>query len=428
MNAHHNVIARLLSLGILAALPALSLGCSSMDVSDNDLADDGDAEEITGHASFGATAQDGCSAASGTITLSPNGDLGDAINQAASTGKNIVLNNGSYSLGKITKSGTAAKPIILCAKNKLQVTITGSTTIQGSHVRLWGLSFGKNTVEVLGDDVWVQRSEFSGFPAGKAIQVTVEGDGFHFWRSRIKDSKGRGLSFDVAAGGKNGEVYQSHFAHFSGNINATEALQLGQSSSSSKIDANIEVVESLFEDCMTTGGENETLSVKSSSNVVRGSTFLNTRYLMNRHGQHNLYVSNWIEGGNGLNLNDLDNTALAIKTVDTGNGVRVASGDVTPAGFPDQCGSDGESCNPTATGSKVIGCDLDTLIIGDDAGAKSTSGTSVEGVKVNGKLIDTAKIGQYLGPKASSNSVVVKPTPSMTAPMAVKLNANDVGP
>ena len=423
---HRHLKAHLVALSLLASLPFASLGCLSGEESDG-----GDDEAVSGTGSDAVgeeTAADGCNPKVGIIHVPADMTLTNAMNQAATSGKHIMLADGSYTLGTISKSGASAdKPLVICAQNKLKANVNGATEVTGDHVRLWGLSFGKQTMVIKGSDVWVQRSAFSGFSSGTDIQIEVKAPSFHFWRSSIQNSKSRGLSFNVGGGGVNGQVYRSYFANFSGDTNGTEALQLGMDHNDSKIDAKIQVIESMFENCKTNGGENETLSVKSSSNLVKGSTFLETRYLFNRHGEHNRYISNWIEGGDGIGLNGLDNIALEIKTVNTGSGVRVASGDVTAANFPDGCPASG-SCNPAATKCKVISCDADKMIIGDDAGAVKVTGTSVEGTTINGKLIDTqAKLAPYLGPKAGNGNTATA-NPSMSAPKAVKLTAAQVGP
>ena len=94
-------------------------------------------------------------------------------------------------------------------------------------------------------------------------------------------------------------VHHNYFADFVGTAgdNAHEALQIGQIGQDALLRIGAIIEDNLFVDVSI---DSETISVKSSGNIIRRNTFLDCRSRpTNRFGNDNLWHANWIENAAG---------------------------------------------------------------------------------------------------------------------------------
>ncbi|MFO1038161.1 MAG: chondroitinase-B domain-containing protein [Geminicoccaceae bacterium] len=142
---------------------------------------------------------------------------------ALTAGDHIVLDDGTYtgSWIKISRSGTAANPIVLRAKNKLGAAWKIPLGIAGDYVRLWGLD--------LSNGVNVKPSTMSmTVQQDYACQFAVTGDYVEIWRckltwNRMRDSS-RGANTKACHGGQvhytcRGFKFMRNWVEFTGQPN-----------------------------------------------------------------------------------------------------------------------------------------------------------------------------------------------------------------
>ncbi len=263
-----------------------------------------------------------------SIYVSNQTELNNAI-AVSIPGDHIILSNGSYSLGALSKSGTESHPIVIRAANILGVNITSSPTITGSFIRFWGLNFGDNNLGAVdGSNVWVIRCKWAGSSTG--IRIRAQAPGFHAWYCQMSGN-GRQIAADLGAAktGTNGHIKGCYFHDVApGGANATETVTIGFSEVSNKV-ANWLVEDSYFQNCNIGGKEGETVCFKSYGNTLRNCTGDNIRFFNNRHGVGNVFdrllVKNTSQGGIGIH--DSDGMITNCSTIG-GSGIRLYAGSV----------------------------------------------------------------------------------------------------
>jgi len=410
------------------------------------------------------------------LTAALAGNLADVTTVPAGAsgplqpGDHLVLADGTYG-GTFTTSragDTDAAPIIVKAENLLGARFTGTFNVNHADVWLWGLRFdGQNAtgthVVLKGQRARLQRCRFErvdspdavGQDTSGAILVSVQGPDNKIYFSEFTDLDGRCIS-----GKANGStpmraphIYRCHFHDYRqalGNANAREAIQLGQTQIPDGEPVQ-ETVGGLIEACLfqrwNTGGddENETISIKSSGNTVRGSTFVDTNLLNIRFGDDNRIESNWFEGVAssevmGIGVYGDRNLLIANHCAGTGPRILVNSGNQSM-----DVGHTGENAgnsyawnqtqdNPFARDAKVISNEC-RLRVGNN-----TDTSDVEPhlpcqrtvVEDHRGTIDTQHDypGSWDTPTAglAESGTTYGATPTATAPAPIKLTPADVGP
>jgi hypothetical protein len=137
---------------------------------------------------------------------------------------------------------------------------------------------------------------------------------------------GRGISFGPAAGTQRPRVRRCLFRNTPAGFsqNATEAIQLGFGNADRPI-----ACEALIEFCRFAGwnSDDETVSVKSSGNILRQLSFEgNAGRCGNRMGLNNLYEAITFKGSSGIRIHDKGNLVLGCDVTEAGQGLRIATG------------------------------------------------------------------------------------------------------
>ena len=244
-------------------------------------------------------------------------DLTSKIN-SANPGDRIILSNGVYTttgIISITRSGTATQPILIAAQTVGGAEITGRSGFQfngGSYVTIQGFHFShtnnnlfvntnsthcritQNTfdlnpispwVRVYGDDTEVDHNLFRNNTAGQYLQL-------YDWNSNDDNVAQRMW------------VHHNHLYNdiFAG-ANGGESLQLGQGSRPFG-SAWVVAEYNLFDQA---NGDSEVISVKTSDDVIRYNTFINSRGAITLRNQNRCRVEgNFILNSAGIYIYGAD--------------------------------------------------------------------------------------------------------------------------
>jgi parallel beta-helix repeat protein len=192
--------------------------------------------------------------------------------------------------------------------------------------------------------------------------------------------------------------------------NAHAAISIGECWQNDDIKVGAVVDSNLLE---RINGVHCALEAKSSGNIIRGNTLLDSKAaIVVRHGSDNIVAGNLVDGSGGIWIRGI-NTLVAGNTVTNSHGVglRVLSGNVS-ADMPTKG-------YPAASGTVLVGNNVDRLLIGYGYAGSShpATGTRIEGSQgaaptLTGLAQDTIEI----------------PAAGETIPTAVRLAAADVGP
>jgi hypothetical protein len=147
---------------------------------------------------------------------------------------------------------------------------------------------------------------------------------------RCDFSRYSGKAIDVRAGGVRAYIHDNNFHDcLSG---AGSATMVGASMS----DTNKNLAARLINNTCTNlaPGSTETLSFKSSGNLMQGNRLENSNNLVNRHGNGNRFVSNTVNRSQGIVIQD-SNTRLEGNTVSNirmGPGIQIMRGSMPYSG------------------------------------------------------------------------------------------------
>jgi parallel beta-helix repeat protein len=239
------------------------------------------------------------------VSVSSVSALTTAIANAV-PGDTISLAAGKYSSGtiKINRSGTADKPITISAASVGATEIGGSTKLDltgASHVVVQGFVFTSNadlTVPVGATANRVTRNTFSSNKSG--AYLTVAADDTEVDHNTFQNKTTAGVFLQVVGPGAHDMAKRVHVHHnyfynhqFKGS-NGGESIRFGLSGRQHG-DAQGLIEYNLFEKA---DGDSEAISIKSSNNVVRYNTLLNTRGTISlRHGWGTTVEGNFVIGG-----------------------------------------------------------------------------------------------------------------------------------
>lgn len=243
------------------------------------------------------------SSAPRTLTVSSASQLSTALSQAQ-PGDRVEVASGDYSSGlvRVGHSGTARAPITIAAASVGSVVFTGSGGLDltgVSHVVVQGFVFANDaglTVPAAGNRI--TRNVFQGNPGG--ADLTVKGDDTEVDHNTFQNRTAEGVYLQVVGPGSNDMAQRVHVHHnyffnhqFKG-TNGGESIRFGLSGRQHAV-ANGLIENNLFEKA---DGDSEAISVKSTSNVVRYNTIINSRGTISlRHGWNSRVEGNILIGG-----------------------------------------------------------------------------------------------------------------------------------
>ena len=225
-----------------------------------------------------------------TMSVSSPAALASAL-ATARPGDRILVADGSYGTPlTLTRSGTATAPITIAARNTFASNRSG------------------NLVTVSADNSEVDHNAFlNKSTAGVYLQISGPGSS--------------GMA-------KNVHIHHNwFFNHHFGGANGGESLRLGLSGRQ-HADAHALVELNLFEKA---NGDSEAISVKSSDNIVRYNTILNSRGTLSlRHGWGTLVEGNLLIGGT-TGIRFFGNNHVVINNVvqgTTGQALEIGGGEI----------------------------------------------------------------------------------------------------
>jgi hypothetical protein len=238
-----------------------------------------------------------------TVQVSTTAALGAATGKAQA-GDCIVLADGDYAFDAITRQGSAATPIVITAANLGKASVSsGSIEVRGSaYVVIQGLTFksGNGTIRFIDCDHcrltrnWVRPTEAT----DNVDWITVSGTSTYCRIDHNDVGPRTRIGNDVMLAGSGAQIVQytridHNFFHdvhrTSGNGWETIRAGLSQWTFSS---AHTVIELNLFRRC---DGDPETISIKSSDNVLRYNTMRgNAGELTLRHGNRSVVSGNFI--------------------------------------------------------------------------------------------------------------------------------------
>lgn len=349
----------------------------------------------------------------------------DAIKNAlnrASSGDEVTVADGTYNCGSlgIRASGSLDEPIIIRAQNKGKAIFRDGTklTISGSYVNVSGFVWNNSGILIHGHHNEVYANWFRHGNRGSVNSAVYIDGGRHNrvsyneigpWKTygiRVIPNRGSAIS---------NILDHNHIHHITGEKrNGSEGIQVGMKRAHSPKHLHTIIEYNLIGPSVDIDGE--TISIKSSSNVVRYNTFLDANSgPTQRHGQSTEWYGNTFVGmkyglriyGNNHKVvsNRLRNTELHVK-----------AGDITLSNF--ESVSSSKNKHPAAFGTVVAHNEASggAIIIGERSysgiPARETRVTANKGSVVYRDERDTVKDADY-------NGDVYKP---------VELSPKDVGP
>ena len=257
--------------------------------------------------------------APGTVVVSTIPELSAALAQAV-PGDHIALAAGVYRSGtaRISQSGTASAPIRVSAASVGTAEITGSAKLEigaVSHVVVEGFVFNATAgleVPLGAAAVRITRNTFNATPFG--YSVTVWADDTEVDHNAFQNKTTEGVYLQAEGPGehdmaKNMHVHHNHFFnHRFAGANNGESIRFGRSWRQHG-DARGLIEYNLLE---RADGDSEALGIKSSNNVVRHNTLLNSRGTISlRHGWGTTVDGNYVIGGqSGIRFFGNDHTII----------------------------------------------------------------------------------------------------------------------
>jgi hypothetical protein len=230
--------------------------------------------------------------------------LSDAAATAVA-GDTITVAAGRYTGGtiKVNGSGTAEAPIRITAASVGATELGGSTTIDltnSTHVVVEGFVFTGEAGINVPPSAAATRITRNTFGNKSGAVLSVAADDTEVDHNTFQNKTSAGVYLQVNGPGshdmaKNVHIHHNYFYNhqFKG-ANGGESIRLGLSGRQHG-DARALVEYNLFEKA---DGDSEALSVKSSNNMIRWNTFLNSRGTLSlRHGWGTTVDGNIIIGG-----------------------------------------------------------------------------------------------------------------------------------
>ena len=236
-----------------------------------------------------------------------------AINTAVA-GDTITLKNGTYTTAaaiSVRRAGTADRPITITAETIGGAEIAGThgfhVTGAAAHIVIAGFKFthaaGKCSISAGTSNARFTRNTFH--CPGEGAYLTVAGDDAQIDYNEFRDKKTVGPMLSITGTGnqiaRRAWIHHNHFHDFTNAFNSgAETIRFGLSTLALSIGAGI-VEHNLFERC---NGENELISNKSSGNIYRYNTLVDSpgAQLALRHGNDCLVYGNYLRNTEGIRI------------------------------------------------------------------------------------------------------------------------------
>ena len=235
---------------------------------------------------------------------------------AARPGEVITVKDGTYTTSapiRVRVQGAAGKPIRIVAQTVGGVTIAGADGFDivapAAYVEIDGFVFkhasGKMQIRSGATHIRVMHNVFE--QVGEGAYLTVAGDDAEIDRNEFRNKSTLGNMIDVRGAGsqiaQRVHIHDNYFHDFTSpgqGLNGAETIRFGLSGLS--MSKGLGVIErNLFVRCI---GENEMLSIKSGSNIIRDNTLLDSpgAQLTLRHGNENIVRGNYLRGTDGIRV------------------------------------------------------------------------------------------------------------------------------
>jgi poly(beta-D-mannuronate) lyase len=235
---------------------------------------------------------------------------------AAMPGDVIIVRAGTYETASsivVRRAGTAGRPIRIAAQGPGRVDIVGTAGFDivkpAAHVEIDGFLFrhasGTTHIRPGATHIRFTRNVFE--CTGDGAYLTVAGDDAEIDRNEFRNKKTVGNMVDVRGEGsqvaQRVRIHRNYFHGFTSpgpGTNGAETIRFGLSGLS--MSKGLGVIElNLFVRCI---GENEMLSIKSGSNIIRDNTLLDSpgAQLTLRHGNENIVRGNYLRGTDGIRI------------------------------------------------------------------------------------------------------------------------------
>jgi len=225
----------------------------------------------------------------------------------SSCGDNIFLNDGNYNDVQFTesKSCTDTTELRVTAVNPGSVNFTGDLDIDinGRYFELSGINFENGSRSVEGDLITVAgkknritNNKFSDFDDKKGAWIKLQGKYNRVDHNSFsgKQSEGSYINIDIAS--TEPSYHKVDYNYFTRPLLGSNGGSASRVGHGSMHDYNARVIfeYNLFEN---EDGESEIVSIKSSENIFRNNTFLNSRgHLSLRQGKRNVVIDNYFIG------------------------------------------------------------------------------------------------------------------------------------
>lgn len=256
------------------------------------------------------------------LVASPGGDQVDSLAafqakiDAAHAGDVITLRDGTYTTTApitVRTQGAAGRPIRIAAETPGGVTIAGTdgfdVVAPAAYIEIDGFVFahasGRTQIRPGAAHVRFLHNVFEA--RGDGAYLTIAGDDTGIDRNEFRNKRTLGNMIDVRGAGsqvaQRVRIHDNYFHDFTSpgaGSNGAETIRFGLSGLS--MSAGLGVIErNLFVRCV---GENEMLSIKSGTNVIRQNTLLDSpgAQLTLRHGNGNDVYGNYLRGTDGIRI------------------------------------------------------------------------------------------------------------------------------
>jgi hypothetical protein len=233
--------------------------------------------------------------------------------QTAGPGSSILLAPGNY--GDIGRFFLAGSNVSVRVQAPLRTILRVPLVVEGDFVELDGLAF-EGGVHLAGAGEVIANSSFT----GNGIEIRgVNTEVHHCDISRYSD---RAIDVRSSASG----VYIHDNTIHDCLPGAGPGIMIGTSTRDTNKRVGARVVSNT---CINlAAGSSETLSFKSSGNVMSGNRLVNCNNITNRHGEDNQIIGNRLEGSKGIVIQDArtlvaDNVLASVRE---GPGIQVMAG------------------------------------------------------------------------------------------------------
>jgi poly(beta-D-mannuronate) lyase len=235
---------------------------------------------------------------------------------AAKPGDVIVVKDGAYSTSgplPVHARGSSGAPVRIAAETVGGVTLAGGggfdVAPDAAYVEIDGFVFTHRaaTAQVRSGASHVRFAHDVFECAGDGAYLTIAGDDTEVDHDEFRNKHTLGNMIDVRGAGsqvaRRVHIHDNYFHDFASpgpGTNGAETIRFGLSGLS--MSAGLGIIEgNLFVRCT---GENEMISIKSGSNVIRNNTLLDSpgAQLTLRHGNDNLVRGNYLRGTDGIRV------------------------------------------------------------------------------------------------------------------------------